>query len=88
MFYNPMWNLFGDFEAPYGTYYYGKNTIDNIYWHILDQVIIRPNLRDSFVDKSLKIITKTNSVSLLNKKGHPDKKTSDHLPIVFEIKEN
>lgn len=88
MFYNPMWNLLGDLNKPYGTYYYpGSNPI-NTYWHILDQVIIRPDLRNRFVNESLKILTTTSHRSLLDTKGHPDKSISDHLPLTFEIKES
>lgn len=88
MFYNPMWRLLGDESQPYGTYYYNSNTTENTYWNIYDQVIIRPTLRDEFVDESLKIITETNSKYLLDTNGHPDKNISDHLPIVFEIQED
>ena len=84
MFYNPMWNLLGDNSMPYGTYYHsGSDT----YWNTYDQVIIRPALCENFVKDSLKILTETSSRYLLNRNGHPDKKVSDHLPIVFEIKE-
>ena len=88
MFYNPMWNFLGDFEKPYGTYYYGGSTIDNTYWHIYDQVLIRPSLRKRFVAQSLKIILKVSTTDLLNEKGHPNDNISDHLPILFEIKES
>lgn len=88
MFYNPMWNFLGDFKQPYGTYYHGGSEALNAFWNIYDQVIIRPALRDRFVSKSLKIITETKTMFLLNNKGHPNKKISDHLPIVFEIKED
>ena len=87
MFYNPMWNLFGDFSGPPGTYYFNRNDTNNPMWHILDQVIIKPPLIPSFVNSSLKIIDKTSKISLLNTRGHPNKKISDHLPIFFEIKE-
>lgn len=88
MFYNPMWSFLGDDRKPYGTYYYGGSGIDNTYWHIYDQVIIRPALRERFVDNNLKILTETSSRYLLNSKGHPDTEISDHLPIMFEIKED
>lgn len=86
MFYNPMWNLLGDLKYPPGTYYYSGSEPNNPYWYLLDQVLIRPSLRERFVDSSLKIIHKVADVSLVDVKGHPDKKISDHLPIVFEIK--
>lgn len=88
MFYNPMWNFLGDFSKPYGTYYYSGNDPNNTFWNIYDQVLIRPTLRKRFVDNSLRIITQINSTSLLNKKGHPNKIISDHLPITFEILED
>ena len=88
MFYNPMWNLLGDSRAPYGTYYYSGNDTVNTYWNLFDQVIIRPSLRDRFVSESLKILTETRSTFLLDHNGHPNIKISDHLPIVFEIRED
>ena len=87
MFYNPMWNFFGDFHEPYGTYYHGSSDTINPYWNVYDQVIIRPALRKRFVDKSLRIITETVQTSLLDGKRHPDREISDHLPLMFEIKE-
>lgn len=87
MFYNPMWNFLGDFTQPYGTYYRSSGDTINAYWNVYDQVIIRPALRKRFVDENLKIITKTTTVSLLDKNKHPDRGISDHLPITFEIKE-
>lgn len=87
MFYNPMWNFLGDFNKPFGTYYYNSGDFVNPYWNIYDQVIIRPALRKRFIDTSLKIITETATISLLNRKKHPNRNISDHLPITFEIKE-
>lgn len=88
MFYNPMWRFLGDLNKPYGTFYYNGNRVDNIFWNTYDQVIIRPELRNQFVDDSLKIITETKSRFLVDNKGHPDNNISDHLPIIFEIEEN
>lgn len=87
MFYNPMWRFLGDQNQPYGTYYLSTNDVINTYWNIYDQVIIRPVLKERFVDESLKIVTETYTRSLLDSKGHPDINISDHLPIIFEIKE-
>ncbi len=88
MFYNPMWNFLGDFKKPYGTYYKNSGDTVSTYWNIYDQVIIRPSLRERFIDDSLKILTKTESISLLDKNGHPEQSISDHLPIIFEIMED
>jgi len=87
MFYNPMWNLFGDFNSPPGTYYYAGSDPKCSYWHIFDQVMIRTCLKSEFVRDSLEILTKAGEKDLLNEKGHPNKEYSDHLPIVFEIQE-
>lgn len=87
MFYNPMWRFLGDTEQPYGTYYHNNSSSINTYWNLYDQVIIRPVLRERFIDDSLKIITETQSKYLLDSNGHPEKTISDHLPIIFEIKE-
>ena len=87
MFYNPMWRFLGDRKQPYGTYYHNNSNSINTYWNLYDQVIIRPVLRERFVDDSLKIVTETQSKYLLDVNGHPDKAISDHLPIIFEIRE-
>jgi exonuclease III len=87
MFYNPMWRFLGDEKQPYGTYYHNNGDSINTYWNVYDQVIIRPILRERFIDESLKIITETQSKYLLDMKGHPNIAISDHLPIIFEIRE-
>lgn len=88
IFYNPMWNLLGDYSIPYGTYYCNSGEILNTYWNIFDQVIFKPALKSRFVKDSLKIISETSVRFLLDGKGHPDKEISDHLPIIFEITED
>lgn len=89
MFYNPMWNFFGDFSSPPGTYYYDGSSIRNSFWHIYDQVLVRPCLlKDRFDERSLRIVTQSGIDSLLDERAHPNKKFSDHLPIIFEIKES
>ena len=87
MFYNPMWNLLGDFSFPPGTYYYSGNEVESSFWNVYDQVMIRPCLRERFVDDELKIICATEKRKLIDANKHPDKSISDHLPIVFEIME-
>jgi len=86
-FYNPMWNFFGDMSFhPPGTYFYDSGSYINYYWHMFDQVLIRPDLLDFFPIKSLKIITEINGISFLSGFGKPNKsKFSDHLPIIFSI---
>ena len=87
MFYNPTWNLLGDFSFPPGTYYYSGNEVENSFWNVYDQVMIRPCLREQFVDDELKILYETKSGKLIDTNNRPDKSISDHLPIIFEIME-
>ncbi len=87
LFYNPMWSLFGDGNGgPGGTYYYGRAEHETHFWHLFDQVLLRPSLADSFSNEDLKIVTSVNGVSLLNERGQPNKSLgSDHLPILFSL---
>ena len=55
MFYNPMWNFFGDFSSPPGTYYHTNSDAVTPFWHMFDQVLIRPCLIRSFAKESLRI---------------------------------
>lgn len=89
MFYNPMWKLMGnEGEVAPGTYYYNSAKHYSFFWHTFDQVIIRPKLIENFVDDELRIITQIGVFNLLTSSKRPNKATaSDHLPIVFSIKE-
>lgn len=88
MFYNPMWNFFGDKTTPVGTYFYNSSKHQNYFWNIFDQVMFRPQMIESVDLSSLKIIASIGNTSLLNDNGIPDKtKFSDHLPIFFKMKE-
>lgn len=88
MFYNPMWGLYGDLHGNdvAGTYYYNASQPVHQYWHMLDQVIMRPSVIPVFDKKSLKIVSKGATYNLLNSKGIIDKNNySDHLPIKFKL---
>ena len=86
--YNPMWNLYGDeplSSAP-ATYYYRGSDPHELYWHMLDQVLIRPSLLNRFDFSALDIVTAVGSTKLTGASGIPDRKRfSDHLPVVFGI---
>ena len=86
-FYNPMWNLLGDrIGKPIGTYYYSNGEHIDYFWHIFDQVLIRPSLIDLFEVSNLEILTTDGKISFLTSNGLPDKqKVSDHLPIKFTL---
>mgnify|MGYP003374493929 CR=1 FL=1 len=82
-FYNPMWNLFGDFNGAPGTYFHSNPPSLSLYWNILDQVLIRPGIANNFENKSLKVVEKIGSSSLVDKRNRP--LLSDHLPIFFSM---
>jgi hypothetical protein len=86
-FYNPMWCHFGDAVIDTaGSYFYESAEHVSYYWHLFDQVLIRPELATRFDGKALKILTTTPSGPLIRPDGRPDNtRFSDHLPIVFEL---
>ncbi len=89
MFYNPMWNFFGDRQKPPGTYYYASSGIQSYYWNMFDQIMLRPEMLKCFRKDSLEIVTSVNGKPLITKRGIPDKKQySDHLPLFFQIEES
>lgn len=85
MFYNPMWNFFGDSDNLPGTYFYNNSKEINYFWNIFDQVIIRPNLIENFDEENIKIVNTIDNTNLLNMSNRPNKKISDHLPLFFTI---
>lgn len=85
-FYNPMWSCFGDRQEPAGTFFRSESSHHEFFWHMLDQVLIRPSLLGSFSNEHLQILTHTGDRSLVNSNGEPDKSmASDHLPLHFRI---
>ena len=81
-----MWNLLGDkCNGKPGTYYYSGSKLMEYFWHMFDQVLIRPALIGDFAFDKLKIIESSGNISLLAENGLPDKKFSDHLPIFFSL---
>ena len=83
-FFNPMWGHFNDGSArPGGTFYYTPSGYESLYWHMMDQVLIRPELISLFEASSLRILDVYSGGSLMNKSGRPE--ISDHLPIIFRM---
>lgn len=87
-FYNPMWNLMGDFSFPPGTYYLNEAKLYSPMWYMLDQVIISRDVMKLFNKSSLKILTTCSYSDLTDKNNHPNKRISDHFPIVFEVEKS
>jgi exonuclease III len=87
-FYNPMWGLFGNgANGPEATYYYSKAAEHVVqFWHMFDQVLVRPDLISAFKHDELKILKTDGNVSFLTRNGIPDKRNgSDHLPVLFAL---
>jgi hypothetical protein len=82
-FYNPTWNLLGDFSGPPGTYFHSSPGSESHYWNTLDQVLVRPGVADRFRRDAFAILTTTGTRSRVNHAGRPH--LSDHLPIAFTI---
>jgi endonuclease/exonuclease/phosphatase family metal-dependent hydrolase len=83
-FYNPMWSQFSDGSVqPGGTFFHNPSGYSSIYWHMLDQVLVRPELVQHFDLSNLKILSQYQRGSLLGKNGRPS--VSDHLPITFKL---
>lgn len=86
-FYNPMWRKYGHaaaMEAGMATDYWQSNQAGELFWHMLDQVVIRPEESASFPEDRLTIVSSVGTVNLLAPDGTPDATVgSDHLPIVF-----
>lgn len=87
-YYNPMWNLMGDFSYPPGTYYLHQAKLCTPMWFMIDQVIISQAMLSEFIKESLHIITTCSEGDLMDRNGHPNKNISDHFPIVCEFDEN
>lgn len=86
-YYNPMWNMFGDYEYPPGTYYWRNSSMHNSMWYILDQIIVSRELVPQLVKGSVKIITECSLGKLYDELKRPSKTISDHFPIMCEINE-
>jgi hypothetical protein len=89
-FYNPMWTLYGnrgpdDNAAPPGTYYYESEEPGELFWYMLDQVVIRPALIDRFPLDRLRILRRAGGQELLRNHVPDRKRASDHLPLLFEV---
>jgi hypothetical protein len=88
MFFNPSWSLMGDGTGsrPPGTFHRKTNDNDCLFFHVLDQVLIRPGLIPALVPGGLRIVSNDGAESLVTAGDVPRKAgISDHLPILFEL---
>ena len=92
-FYNPMWSLLGDGTAgPSGTYFYRSSRAYQIYWHMFDQVLLRPGLvhpsdnRLGPIQILAKMPSGRNLAEEIMKGRHcKDPPQPDHLPVLFDL---
>ena len=96
-FYNPMWNLFGDYNfitnksLPFsGTYYMKIPNSKEFFWNILDGVLLRPKMMETLELNTLKIISEFKGNKLVRENKDKDQsfileKYSDHLPVTFTL---
>jgi hypothetical protein len=83
-----MWNCFGRRAntAP-GSHYFNGSDVHELFWHMLDQVVLRPELLPWFPENRLRILCEAGPDNLVTASGFPDRENaSDHLPILFELK--
>lgn len=88
-FYNPMWGHLGDrYPGPAGTHYYAQSEHVAAFWHLFDQVLLRPALMESLVYDSIEILDHDGDVPLVVAQSKRPRRTatsSDHLPIKFSL---
>jgi hypothetical protein len=89
-FCNPMWSCYKGWErSPPGTHYFNGSDVHEVFWHMLDQVVLRPQALHMFSEKNLRVLTEAGNISLLTNRGLPDKVNfSDHLPVLFKLNLN
>lgn len=86
-FYNPMWSLMGDHTpGPPGTHFHRRSRPKEFFWHMYDQVLIRPDLLRFFDNDELALLQEDGTNSFLDHNGRPNKaEFSDHLPVLFKL---
>jgi hypothetical protein len=87
MFYNPMWCHMGDASnPPPGSFYRRTSDNDCIFYHTLEQVLVRPALEPLINANSIRVLTGDGVDMFTSARGIPRKKAfSDHLPIHLDL---
>jgi endonuclease/exonuclease/phosphatase family metal-dependent hydrolase len=86
LFYNPMWSLLGDNSPPAGTYFYPTSKFIAYFWHMYDQVLLRPELAAHLLPGAVLIADTIAGAPLLTSTGAIATRFSDHLPILATIR--
>jgi endonuclease/exonuclease/phosphatase family metal-dependent hydrolase len=84
-FYNPTWRAYGyGPDAGGATHYFGGYNTHELFWHMLDQVVVRPEALDAHPDHQVRVLTTAGTIRLTTADGLPDVGgASDHLPTLF-----
>ena len=99
MWYNPMWNLLGDYDLLNqsrrinGTYYRYSDNENHPFWNMFDGFLVRSSIAEKIEFKSMSILTetKTSKIKFLKplviseSESLIDERISDHLPVVITI---
>ena len=92
LYYNPSWTLLGDFvnnkshqesSRMGGSYYFKEQKSRCLYWHLIDQLIMRKTLIEEFVSEDLQIIEKESIVEEVKKDKICGANKIDHFPLQF-----
>lgn len=84
-FFNPMWGRFGT-AGPAATYHYNGGEPHEHLWHMLDQVVVRPEMLPYFPEERVRVLDAAGAMPLLTRTGLPGgSNSSDHLPLVFHL---
>ena len=80
-FYNPMLDYISEEDSNYGSFYYGSG-LKTLYWYCYDQILMRKALVNRLVEVSYRKSIKNKR---LLKEISPNKKISDHLPLIVKF---
>lgn len=85
-----MWSCYKGWEkSPPGTHYFNGGDVHELFWHMLDQVVLRPQSLHMFSEANLRVLTEAGELRLLTGRGLPDANSaSDHLPVLFKLNLN
>lgn len=82
-FYNPILHYISEDTGMYGSFYYDRDSTTP-YWYCLDQVLVRKELVSSI--EHIEYLKKIQTENLI-KNEIPNKKISDHLPLLVKVLE-
>lgn len=80
-FYNPIIEYINETNQDYGSFYYGSGN-GCLYWYCYDQLLVRKGLIDNIID--FKYLKQIKQLNLMNR-VRPNRKISDHLPLLVEL---